>query len=118
MTDTPRNITCEHPYDCRFPECLCRDAESDEELRAAAVAEWPKGEMCAGCAGRKGSEANETPETVEMLQQCIRDGEPFFCHESSAVRDPRGGMLDKHGKRYRSLPFERWRLCRAWMNAQ
>lgn len=74
--------------------------------------------MCGGCAGRKGSEANSTPATVEMLQKCIDSGEPFYCHESAAVLDPRGTAYDKHGVSWRILPQSRWRLCRAWMTAR
>jgi hypothetical protein len=79
---------------------------------------WKRGEMCGSCAGRKGTEANGTPETMATLAECIRTGEPFFCHESSAVRDPNGCAEDRQGKRYRILPFQRWRLCRAWTNAR
>lgn len=79
---------------------------------------WKRGEMCGSCAGRKGTEANRTPGTTETLADCIKSGEPFYCHESTAVLDPHGTALDQHGNRYRRLPFERWRLCRAWMNAQ
>lgn len=79
--------------------------------------EWPHGEMCKSCAGRQGTEANESTETMETLRQCIRDGEPFFCHESVAVEDKGGWSTDKHGTRYRRLHECRWRLCRAWMNA-
>ncbi len=78
---------------------------------------WKRGEMCGSCAGRKGTEANESPETVATLTECIRTGEPFFCHESTAVLDPEGLSIDRHGNRYRNLPESRWRLCRAWMNA-
>lgn len=79
---------------------------------------WPHGEMCASCAGRKGTEANQSSETMATLAECIKSGSPFYCHESVAPRDPNGLARDKHGKRYRELPFNRWRLCRAWMNAQ
>lgn len=79
---------------------------------------WPRGEMCKSCAGRRGTDANQATETREMLAECIRTGEPFYCHESTAERDPNGMSTDRHGKRYRRLPFNRWRLCRAWMNAQ
>lgn len=78
---------------------------------------WPKGEMCATCAGRKGTEANLSEETMATLAECIKSGEPFFCHESVAVRDPEGLSADKHGNRYRRLPECRWRLCRSWMTA-
>jgi hypothetical protein len=74
--------------------------------------------MCCSCAGRKGTEANGSPETMATLAECIQTGEPFFCHESVAVRDADGIATDQHGNKYRSLPFERWRLCRAWMNAR
>lgn len=79
---------------------------------------WKRGEMCESCAGRKGTEANQTPETVAVLTDCITTGEPFYCHESTAVRDPNGLSRDHQGNTYRRLPFERWRLCRAWMNAR
>lgn len=79
---------------------------------------WKRGEMCDSCAGRGGTEANSLPETVATLAECIKSGEPFYCHESTAVRDPNGLSEDRHGERYRRLPFERWRLCRAWMNAR
>ncbi|MBI1202592.1 MAG: hypothetical protein GC182_08790 [Rhodopseudomonas sp.] len=79
---------------------------------------WPRGAMCGSCAGRKGTEANCSPETMATLRECIESGEPFYCHDSVAVLDPIGGTTDRHGNRYRTLPFERWRLCRAWMNAQ
>lgn len=79
---------------------------------------WRRGEMCGSCAGRKGTEANEAEKTVADLKECVRSGEPFYCHESVAVLDPKGTAVDRHGNRYRHLPFERWRLCRAWMNAQ
>lgn len=78
---------------------------------------WQRGEMCGSCAGRKGTEANESAETMEKLNECVKSGEPFYCHESTAVFDPEGWFADRHGRRYRKLPFERWRLCRAWMNA-
>lgn len=78
---------------------------------------WQRGEMCSSCAGRKGTEANVSRETMETLDECIRTGEPFYCHESVAVADPDGEVKDSQGKRYRRLPFERWRLCRAWMAA-
>jgi hypothetical protein len=79
---------------------------------------WKRGEMCSSCAGRKGTEANMSPETVSVLADCIKSGEPFYCHESTAVLDPEGTARDRRGNRYRRLPFNRWRLCRAWMNAQ
>jgi hypothetical protein len=80
---------------------------------------WNRGEMCESCAGRKSTDANSTLETVEALTECIKTGEPFFCHESMAVIDPIGGhATDRHGKLYRVLPESRWRLCRAWMNAR
>lgn len=79
---------------------------------------WQRGEMCKSCAGRKGTEANVTPGTVAMLTDCIETGEPFYCHESTAELDPNGTAIDSHGNRYRRLPFKRWRLCRAWMNAR
>jgi hypothetical protein len=79
---------------------------------------WQRGEMCGSCAGRKGTDANGTPETMTTLAECIATGEPFFCHESTAVRDPNGGFEDRHGTRYRLLPESRYRLCRAWMNAR
>ena len=78
---------------------------------------WQRGEMCGSCAGRKGTEANSQPETMQTLAECIASGEPFYCHESTAVPDPNGLHADRHGKTYRVLPFERWRLCRAWMAA-
>lgn len=78
---------------------------------------WKKGEMCGSCAGRKGTEANESAETMATLAECIESGEPFFCHESVAVPDPDGLFLDRHGNKFRKLPCERWRLCRAWMTA-
>ena len=78
---------------------------------------WKRGEMCESCAGRKGTEANSTPETIAALTECIDTGEPFYCHESTAELDPNGSASDRHGNVYRWLPFERWRLCRAWMNA-
>lgn len=78
---------------------------------------WKRGEMCESCAGRKGTEANVAPGAVKTLAECIASGEPFYCHESVAVRDPEGLSTDRHGNRYRRLPFERWRLCRAWTNA-
>lgn len=78
---------------------------------------WRRGEMCDSCAGRRGTDANRSPETIAMLAECIASGEPFYCHESCAVPDPEGFQVDRHGKRYRYLPFNRWRLCRAWMNA-
>lgn len=78
---------------------------------------WKRGEMCGSCAGRKDTEANTSPETMAALADCIKTGEPFYCHESVAVLDPNGTAVDVHGNRYRRLPFERWRLCRAWMNA-
>ena len=79
---------------------------------------WKRGEMCESCAGRKGPDANYSRETMETLADCIRTGEPFYCHESTAVPDLNGTHRDCHGKTYRKLPFERWRLCRAWMNAR
>ena len=78
---------------------------------------WKRGEMCESCAGRKGTEANRDPATAGALAGCIDSGEPFYCHESTAVPDPEGLSSDRHGNRYRALPFSRWRLCRAWMNA-
>lgn len=78
---------------------------------------WKRGEMCGSCAGRKGTEANLSPDTMATLEGCITSGEPFYCHESTAVLDPNGLATDRHGRRYRELPFNRWRLCRAWMNA-
>lgn len=78
---------------------------------------WKRGEMCGSCAGRKGTEANASPETMAELTGCIETGEPFYCHESTAVPDPNGIARDAHGTRYRPLPFERWRLCRAYTNA-
>ena len=78
---------------------------------------WQRGEMCGSCAGRRGTEANQSDETMESLAECIRKGEPFYCHESVAVPDPNGLSEDRHGNRYRRLPKNRWRLCRAWMNA-
>lgn len=79
---------------------------------------WKRGEMCGSCAGRKGTEANVQTETVDMLAECIKSGEEFYCHESTAVLDPEGTAVDRQGNRYRRLPFSRWRLCRAWMNAR
>lgn len=79
---------------------------------------WKRGEMCGSCAGRKGTDANSTPETMAVLAECIKSGEPFYCHESTAERDPKGLSVDRYGTHYRELPFNRWRLCRAWMNAQ
>lgn len=79
---------------------------------------WKRGEMCASCAGRKGTDANTNPQTMADLAECIRTGEPFYCHESTAVIDQNGTAVDKYGTRYRHLPFERWRLCRAFMNSQ
>jgi hypothetical protein len=78
---------------------------------------WQRGEMCGSCAGRRGTDANASTDTVKTLAECIASGEPFYCHESVAVLDPNGTAIDKDGNRYRKLPFERWRLCRAWMNA-
>jgi hypothetical protein len=74
--------------------------------------------MCGSCAGRKGTEANACAETMADLAGCIESGEPFYCHESVAVRDPDGAAADRHGNVYRVLPECRWRLCRAWMNAR
>jgi hypothetical protein len=54
---------------------------------------------------------------MATLEECIASGEPFYCHESTAVLDPEGQATDRHGRRYRYLPFNRWRLCRAWTNA-
>jgi hypothetical protein len=79
--------------------------------------EWPRGEMCKGCAGRQGTDANQSAETMNTFRDCIKTGEPFYCHESTAVEDPEGSAVDKHGTRFRCLPENRWRLCRAWMNA-
>lgn len=79
---------------------------------------WKRGEMCESCAGRKGTDANLFPETMAALAECIKGEEPFYCHESTAVRDSDGLSTDRHGTRYRVLPQHRWRLCRAWMNAQ
>ena len=79
---------------------------------------WQRGEMCGSCAGRKGTEANASRETRATLDECIRTGEPFYCHESTAVRDNNGTAVDNKGNRYRHLPQARWRLCRAWMNAR
>jgi hypothetical protein len=79
---------------------------------------WQRGDMCGSCAGRKGTEANSSLGTMATLAECIKSGEPFYCHESTAVLDPNGIMVDSQGNRYRNLPFSRWRLCRAWMNAQ
>lgn len=79
---------------------------------------WRCGTMCDGCAGRKGSEANCSPQTMATFAECIRTGEPFYCHESTAVRDPHGIHVDHNGIHYRMLPFARWRLCRAWMTAR
>lgn len=79
---------------------------------------WRQQSMCASCAGRKGTDANNTPATMTTLAECIKSGEPFFCHESTAVRDPNGCAVDKHDTRYRLLPESRWRLCRAWSNAR
>jgi len=73
--------------------------------------------MCKSCAGRVGTDANQSPETMATLRECIDSGEPFYCHESAAVRDRDGWWSDRHGKKYRKLPEERWRLCRAWMTA-
>jgi hypothetical protein len=78
---------------------------------------FPPGEPCASCAIRSGSDANCTPETIEMLKDCIANGEPFYCHESTAERDDEGFSVDRHGNRYRRLPFARWRLCRGWTRA-
>ena len=78
---------------------------------------WKRGEMCRSCAGRKGTEANASAKTMAMLAGCIETGEPFYCHESTAVLDPQGDAVDRHGSRYRVLPHNRWRLCRAWTNA-
>ncbi len=78
---------------------------------------WKRGEMCESCAGRKGTDANSSPDTLAVLSECIKTGEPFFCHESTAKLDTHGLSVDRHGNRYRLLPFERWRLCRAYMNA-
>ncbi len=78
---------------------------------------WNRGEMCGSCAGRKGTDANGMSETMATLAECIESGEPFYCHESTAASDSEGLHTDRHGARYRKLPFERWRLCRAWMNA-
>jgi hypothetical protein len=82
------------------------------------MATWPRGEMCKSCAGRVGTDANNSPETVATLTECVATGEPFYCHESTAVRDKNGGWSDSHGKKYRWLPESRWRLCRAWMAAR
>lgn len=79
---------------------------------------WKRGEMCEGCAGRKGTEANSTSATVLELTEAVKSGDPFYCHESTAVLDPSGTSFDRQGRSYRKLPFERWRLCRAWMNAR
>lgn len=79
---------------------------------------WQRGEMCGSCAGRKGTDANQSVATMQTLAECIRTGEPFYCHESTAELDPNGTAVDSVGNRYRRLPFARWRLCRAWMNAQ
>lgn len=79
---------------------------------------WKRGEMCESCAGRKGTEANVSIDTMNSLAECIKTGEPFFCHESTAVRDTNGLAVDRRGNRYRRLPQSRWRLCRAWMNAR
>lgn len=79
---------------------------------------WKRGKMCKSCAGRKGTEANQSPETMAAFNECIKSGEEFYCHESTAVRDKNGLSHDNRGRRYRCLPFNRWRLCRAWMNSQ
>jgi hypothetical protein len=79
---------------------------------------WKRGEMCESCAGRKGTDANLSAETMATLAECVRTSEPFFCHESTAVRDPNGLAVDRRGNRYRRLAENRWRLCRAWMNAR
>lgn len=81
------------------------------------MGEWKRGEMCRSCAGRKGTDANQSPETMATLAECISTGEPFYCHESTAERDPNGLSSDRHGNRYRRLPFSRWRVCRAWTAA-
>lgn len=98
------------------------DASPDFPLPAAVpddpVAVWPRGKMCGSCAGVPRTEAACSPETVATLRECIRTGEPFYCHESVAVRDPNGTATDRHGNVYRHIPFARWRLCRAWMTAR
>lgn len=77
----------------------------------------PPGKPCKGCAGIPGTDAANTPETVATLQECIKTGEPFFCHESSAVRAKDGWWKDRHGNRYDQLPENHYRACRFWQNA-
>ena len=86
--------------------------------QVTALMVWPKGSMCGSCAGRVGTEANASAETMATLQECIKTGEPFYCHESVAVKDRDGWFVDKDGTQYRYLPEARWRLCRAWMTAR
>lgn len=78
---------------------------------------FPDGEPCQGCAARVGSEASQDCVTMEMFRGCVESGEPFWCHESTAVPDPEGLATDRHGKRWRRLPDARWRLCRGWIRA-
>jgi hypothetical protein len=84
---------------------------------APGLMHFPAGGPCKSCAIRPGTDANLSPETMATLKECIASGEPFYCHESVAVRDEDGHALDRHGNRYRRLPQSRWRLCRGWTRA-
>lgn len=64
---------------------------------------FPSGELCQGCVARKGTEASQTTETVTAFRECVKSGEPFFCHESNV-----GYPTHYAGCR---------RLCRGWVNA-
>lgn len=81
------------------------------------MSEWPRGKLCGGCAGRKGTEARANAQTMQDFEECVKTGEPFYCHESIATPDPNGAMQDKHGNKYTMKPQSQWRLCRAWMRA-
>lgn len=81
------------------------------------IARFPEGEMCEGCACRKGTFASSHEETQATFRECVRTGEPFYCHESTAVRDDEGFMKDRAGNHYHLLPESSYRLCRGWIAA-
>ena len=82
------------------------------------LASLPNGTRCKSCACRRGTEASQSAETLAAFAECVRTGEPFYCHESVAVRDPAGLSADRHGNRYRRLPESVWRVCRGWVTAR
>ena len=99
------------------PENLPAERSQRPHRDGAHLVRLPESALCAGCACRAGTEAHGSAETLKAFAECVASGEPFWCHESVAVRDKTGWLTDKAQKRYRPIPERQWKLCQGWLRA-